>query len=99
MLISPRFNGFIGVIATGVLALAGMLAPVEAKHDGVVFAVTMTNDQTVNEIKVYDAGANTLVETLSTEGRGGVAGNARGIKQYQGKIVAAVNNGSNSVAI
>jgi hypothetical protein len=59
----------------------------------------MTNDATANEIKVYDTGTNTLVQTLSTEGRGGVAGNARGVRQYRGEIVAAVNNGSNSVAI
>jgi hypothetical protein len=30
---------------------------------------------------------------------GGVGGNARGVKQYNGEIVAVVNNGSNSVAL
>jgi hypothetical protein len=36
---------------------------------------------------------------LSTHGRGGAGGNARGITHYQGELVAAVNNGSNTVAL
>jgi hypothetical protein len=36
---------------------------------------------------------------LSTRGRGGATGNARGVKQYRGEIVAVVNNGSNTVAL
>ena len=59
----------------------------------------MTNDPMVNEIKVYDTGTNVLIQTLPTHGKGGVGGNARGVKQYNGDIVAVVNNGSNSVAL
>ena len=62
-------------------------------------AVVMTNDLNANQIKVYDATTRALLQTLSTQGRGGVGGNARGVKQYEGDIVAAVNNGSNSVAV
>ena len=40
-----------------------------------------------------------LLQTLSTHGKGGVGGNARGVKQYDGELFAAVNNGSNTVAI
>jgi len=61
--------------------------------------VTMTNDPTANEIRVYDADSHVLVQTLSTHGQGGVGGNARGIKQHEGRLIAVVNNGSNSVAI
>jgi hypothetical protein len=43
--------------------------------------------------------ADVLLQTLSTHGMGGVGGNARGVKQYKGEIVAVVNNGSNSVAL
>ena len=68
-----------------------------AKHEGLILAVTMTNDPTSNAIQVYDA-RNALLQTLSTRGKGGVGGNARGV-QYHGEIFAAVNNGSNSVAV
>ena len=34
----------------------------------------MTNDRAANEIKVYDGESQTLVQTLSTHGTGGVAG-------------------------
>src|SRR5262249_31010807 len=64
-----------------------------------VLAVTMTNDPTDNQIKVYDAGSGALLQTLSTKGKGGVGGNARGIKQYNSGLVAVVNNGSNNVAL
>ena len=48
---------------------------------------------------VYDAATRTLIQTLSTEGRGGAGGNARGVRQYNGELIAAVNNGSNTVAV
>jgi hypothetical protein len=81
------------------LLAATSSGPVQAKHDDPTFAVTMTNDPASNEIKVYDAKSHALVQTLSTSGRGGVTGNARGVKQYRGELVAAVNNGSNTVAL
>ena len=36
---------------------------------------------------------------LSTHGKGGVGGNAQGVKQYDGELFAAVNNGSDTVAL
>ena len=59
----------------------------------------MTNDPTANQIKVYDVDHHVLLQTLSTRGQGGVGGNARGVKQYEGELFAAVNNGSNTVAL
>jgi hypothetical protein len=70
-----------------------------ASRRSVTLAVTMTNDPISNQIKVYDASTNALLQTLSTQGKGGAAGNARGVRQYRGEIFAAVNNGSNTVAI
>jgi hypothetical protein len=67
-------------------------------HDRTL-VVTMTNDPSINQIKVYDADSHALLQTLSTHGKGGAAGNARGIKQYERTLVAVVNNGSNSVAL
>lgn len=66
---------------------------------GRTLVVTMTNDPDTNQIKVYDADSHALVQTLSTRGKGGAGGNARGIKGLNGKLVAVVNNGSNSVAL
>jgi hypothetical protein len=59
----------------------------------------MTNDATANEIQVYDARSRTLLQTVSTRGKGGAGGNARGVKQYNGELFAAVNNGSNTVSL
>jgi hypothetical protein len=81
------------------LSLAAPPPGVDAKHDRPTLAVTMTNDSTSNQIKVYDASTFALLQTLSTNGAGGASGNARGVRQFNGKLFAAVNNGSNTVAI
>jgi hypothetical protein len=70
-----------------------------ASNHSVTLAVVMTNDATANQIQVYDTATNTLLQTLSTRGQGGVSDNARGIRQQYGDLVAAVNNGSNNVAL
>jgi hypothetical protein len=85
--------------AAAMLTLAVSIATADAQEHGPTLAVTMTNDPIVNEIKVYDAGTGTLLQTLSTQGKGGAGGNARGVKQFDGALVAAVNNGSGTVAL
>src|ERR1700752_3802451 len=81
------------------LVSAAAVASVQPGHRAVMLAVIMTNDPMSNQIKVYDAGTNVLLQTLSTHGKGGVGGNARGVKQYNRELFAVVNNGSNSVAV
>src|SRR5215468_8005188 len=81
------------------LALAAGATHIHASSHDRTLVVTMTNDPNTNEIKVYDADSHTLLQTLSTHGKGGVGGNARGIKQFDRTLVAVVNNGSNSVAL
>ncbi len=81
------------------LAIAAVTAGVHASGHGRTLVVTMTNDQNANQIKVYDAESQALLQTLSTHGKGGAGGNARGVKQYGGGLVAAVNNGSGNVAL
>ena len=89
----------LGVIVA-VLAYAAGGAGIHASGGhGRTLVVTMTNDPNVNQIRVYDAESHVLLQTLSTHGRGGVGGNARGVKQHDGRLVAVVNNGSNSVAL
>jgi hypothetical protein len=82
------------------LALAPGSGGIHASEPhGRTLVVTMTNDPEANQIRVYDAQSHVLLQTLSTHGRGGAGGNARGIKQNDGRLVAVVNNGSNSVAL
>ena len=89
----------LGVIVA-LLAFAAGGAGIHASGGhGLTLVVTMTNDPNDNQLRVYDAQSHVLLQTLSTHGKGGVGGNARGIKQHDGRLVAVVNNGSNSVAL
>jgi DNA-binding beta-propeller fold protein YncE len=85
--------------AAALLMLAATASTVQAAPGGRTLAVVMTNDAKSNQIRVYDARTNVLVQTLSTRGQGGVGGNARGVAQYNGELFAAVNNGSGTVAL
>jgi hypothetical protein len=80
------------------LGTLGRTAGVQARPGDRTLAVVMTNDPTSNAIKVYDTESGALIQTLSTNGQGGVGGNARGVRR-EGDLVAAVNFGSNTVAI
>jgi hypothetical protein len=80
-------------------ALAAGASAVGAFGHDRTLVITMTNDPDANQIKVYDAETRVLVQTLSTHGKGGAGGNARGIRQHDGRLVAVVNNGSGTVAI
>ncbi len=81
------------------IVLAANVSNLRADHRDVTLVVTMTNDPAANQIKVYDAETRALIQTVSTRGKGGVGGNARGVTQSGGELFAAVNNGSNSVAL
>ena len=81
------------------VAAAGTTALADHRAESRTLAVVMTNDPDTNAIKVYDTRTHALIQTLSTHGKGGVGGNARGVRQYSGDLVAVVNNGSNTVAV
>jgi len=83
------------VLAVALISAASL----RADPPGATLIVTMTNDPTNNQIAVYDTATHALLQTLSTRGRGGVGGNARGVRQYNGDLFAAVNNGSGTVAL
>ena len=85
--------------AAAVLVFSLGSAPIHAARRVPTLAVTMTNDPVSNQILVYDANPGVLLQTLSTKGKGGVGGNANGVKAFGGELVAAVNNGSATVAI
>jgi hypothetical protein len=74
-------------------------AKVKADSPGRTLIVTMANDPSANSVIVIDAATRTRLQTLSTNGKGGVGNNARGVKQYNGQLFAAVNNGSGTVAL
>lgn len=86
-------------MAAAMLVLAAGGVGVRAQSPGLTFAVVMTNDADANRIAVYDTATGALLQTLPAHGKGGVGGNARGVRQYNGSLVAAVNNGSNTVAL
>jgi hypothetical protein len=92
-----RFAGLFG--AAALLVLGAHAVSVKADAGGSTLAITMTNDSVANAIRVYDAASRALLQTVPTQGEGGVGGNARGVRQYRGELVAAVNNGSNTVAV
>jgi len=85
------------VVAIGVAGMFGGI--VRAMRFDAPLVVTMTNDSAANQIRVYDPKTGALVQVLPTHGKGGVGGNARGIRQYGGELVAVVNNGSGTVAL
>lgn len=81
-------------------SLATPPAATDSAHRGSpTLAVTMTNDPASNQITIYDVATLNLLQTLPTNGTGGASGNARGVRQFKGRLFAAVNNGSNTVAI
>jgi len=92
-----RFAALFGAAALLLFTMGAGTAT--AQRGDSTLAITMTNDPVSNAIRVYDAGTHALLQTLPTDGQGGAGGNARGVKQYNGELVAAVNNGSNSVAV
>jgi hypothetical protein len=85
--------------AASLLILGAHGAGLKADADHSTLAVTMTNDTVSNAVRVYNAATHALLQTVPTQGQGGVGGNARGVRQYRGELVAAVNNGSNTVAV
>jgi len=95
---SKSIGLYLGLLAAVVTA-AGTTARADHRAETRTLAVVMTNDGDANAIRVYDTRTHALIQTLSTHGKGGVGGNARGVKQLDGDLVAAVNNGSNTVAV
>jgi hypothetical protein len=87
------------IAAGALIACAAGATSLRADHRRATLAVVMTNDANANQIKVYDAETNTLLQTLSAHGKGGVGGNAHGVRQLDGELFAAVNNGSGTVAL
>ena len=85
--------------AAALLVFSLGAAPIHAGRRVPTLAITMTNDPVSNQIQVYDASTGVLLQTLSTKGKGGVGGNANGVKAFGGELFAAVNNGSGTVAL
>jgi hypothetical protein len=72
-----------------------------AEHERSTLVLTSSNDATRNTVLVFrfdpeDANALSLKSTLPTGGMGGASGNA-GILQFQGRLGAVANYGSNTV--
>jgi len=83
------------IVGTAILS-TGLLSANDRQK---TLVITMTNDADENALIVVDAETKERLQTISTGGKGGVAGNARGVKQYDGELLAAVNYKSGTVAI
>ena len=97
--LEERLSKFVTVSSALLLLSAVGAAVVQADAHDRTLAVVMTNDANANRVKVYDGKTGALLQTLSTNGKGGAGNNARGVQQLNGELFAAVNNGSNSVAL
>jgi hypothetical protein len=87
------------LFSAALVLFAARVTNVQAEDRGLTLAAIMTNDPVSNQVNVYDTASAALLQILSAHGTGGVGGNARGVKQYKGEVFAAVNNGSNTVAV
>jgi hypothetical protein len=87
------------ILCVGLLLIVVSSAKVQAQGSQKILAVTMTNDPDANAVIVIDALTQARIQTLSTNGKGGVSNNARGVAQFDGRLFAAVNNGSGTVAL
>jgi hypothetical protein len=76
--------------------LIGAATAVQADTDQNPLVVTASN-AAKNQLLVYNSGGK-LIQTVPTQGQGGVGGNAGGI-EAKGSLVAVVNFGSQSVSM
>lgn len=83
------------VAAFLLLSLSGMPAGAHDASAAKTFVVTASNASS-NQLLVYDTSAH-LIQTLATQGKGGVSGNAGGLST-SGDQLAVVNFGSQSVS-
>ena len=78
------------------MPLLGAATAVYASTDPGALVVTASNAAS-NQLLVYSTGGK-LLQTLSTQGKGGATGNAGGI-EASGGLIAVVNYGSQNVSI
>jgi hypothetical protein len=84
--------GFLNIL----VPLIAAATAVQADTDQNALVVTASNTAQ-NQLLVYNAGGQ-LIQTVSTQGKGGASGNAGGI-EAKDDMIAVVNFGSQSVAI
>ena len=84
------------MIGALILTIAGAASAQERSKS---LTVTMSNNPTQNMILVYDTSSHALLQSVPSQGKGGVAGNARGVMQLADKLFVAVNYGRSTVAV
>jgi len=84
------------ICALGILSVIGAATVIRADNDQNALVVTASN-ATQNQLLVYNRGGQ-LIQTIPTQGQGGVSGNAGGI-EAKDNLVAVVNFGSQSVSM
>jgi len=92
-------HSLLALLSIIVLAILASSSLIHAGDPQKTLVLTMTNDPEANAIIVFDAATHERLQTLSTNGKGGVGPNARGVEQFDARLFAAVNNGSGTVAL
>ena len=87
------------LLSAAALGIGALSLTIHASDPHKTLVITMTNDPTNNAIIVVDAATHERLQTVSTNGKGGVGDNAGGVEQFNDRLVAAVNNGSGTVAL
>ena len=87
------------LLSAALLGIGASSLTIRASDPHRTLVITMTNDPVENAIIVFDAATHQRLQTLSTNGKGGVGNNAGGVEQYNDRLLAAVNNGSGTVAL
>src|SRR5689334_14687380 len=86
-------RGFV-LCALALLAITSGTAPASA--EGTTLVVTSSNGVN-NELLVFDT-AGTLIQSVPTQGAGGISGNSGGVAALNGSV-AVINSGSQTVSL
>jgi hypothetical protein len=76
-------NSLLVLLSVALLGIAASSLTIHASDPQKTLAITMTNDPITNAIIVVDVATHQRLQTLSTNGKGGVDGNAGGVEQYR----------------
>ena len=87
----------LGVAMMGIVAAGGAAAQAGDRQWGDHALIVTASNTAANQLLVYDT-KGTLVESLPTQGQGGVGGNSGGIAQSRDRL-AVVNFGSGTVSV
>jgi hypothetical protein len=88
---------FVTLGASALALIGAATSPAFADGNTRPMLVLTASNASANELLVYDT-SGTLLQSIATQGKGGVSGNAGGIAKQRGRV-AVVNFGSDTVSV